>query len=54
VDALVRQRLAPIPPGVVGDGRDMAHAVLFLASDKARSVTGTELVVDDGMPVRCG
>jgi hypothetical protein len=54
VDALVKQRLARIPLGFAGDGRDTANAVLFLASDEARFVTGTELVVDGGMSVRCG
>ena len=54
VDALVKQRLARIPLGFAGDGRDTASAVLFLASDEARFVTGTELVVDGGMSVRCG
>ena len=54
VDALVKQRLARIPLGFTGDGRDTAHAVLFLASGEARFVTGTELVVDGGMSVRCG
>jgi NAD(P)-dependent dehydrogenase (short-subunit alcohol dehydrogenase family) len=54
VEALVRQRLARIPLGFAGDGRDTAHAVLFLASEEARFVTGTELVVDGGMSVRCG
>ena len=54
VDALVKQRLARIPLGFAGDGRDTANAVLFLASDQARFVTGTELVVDGGMSVRCG
>ncbi len=54
VDALVEQRLARIPLGFAGDGRDTANAVLFLASDEARFVTGTELVVDGGMSVRCG
>ena len=54
VEALVKQRLARIPLGFAGDGRDTANAVLFLASDEARFVTGTELVVDGGMSVRCG
>ncbi|WP_160000226.1 SDR family NAD(P)-dependent oxidoreductase [Roseomonas sp. 18066] len=52
--ALLAQRLARIPLGFAGDGRDTAHAVLFLASDEARFITGTELVVDGGMSVRCG
>lgn len=54
VDAIVKQRVARIPMGFAGDGRDTAAAVLFLASDEARFVTGTELVVDGGMSVRCG
>ena len=32
-----------------GDGRDTANAALFLASDEARFITGTEIVVDGGM-----
>jgi len=27
--------------------------VLFLASDEARFITGTEIIVDGGMTVRC-
>jgi NAD(P)-dependent dehydrogenase (short-subunit alcohol dehydrogenase family) len=53
VDALLKQRLARIPLGFMGDGRDTANAVLFLASDEARFITGTEIVVDGGMSVRC-
>ncbi|WP_019572191.1 SDR family NAD(P)-dependent oxidoreductase [Curvibacter lanceolatus] len=53
VDALLAQRLKRIPLGFMGDGRDTASAVLFLASDDARFVTGTELVVDGGMTARC-
>ena len=54
VEALLQQRLARIPLGFAGDGRDTAHAALFLASDEARFITGTEIVVDGGMSVRCG
>ena len=53
IDALLKQRLARIPLGFMGDGRDTANAVLFLASDEARFVTGTEIIVDGGMSVRC-
>ena len=53
VEALLRQRQARIPLGFAGDGRDTAAAVLFLASDEARFITGTEIVVDGGMTVRC-
>jgi NAD(P)-dependent dehydrogenase (short-subunit alcohol dehydrogenase family) len=54
VEALLKQRLARIPLGFMGDGRDTAAAVMYLASDDARFVTGTEIVVDGGMTVRCG
>jgi NAD(P)-dependent dehydrogenase (short-subunit alcohol dehydrogenase family) len=53
VEALLKQRVARIPLGFMGDGRDTANAVLFLASDEARFVTGTEIIVDGGMTARC-
>tara|TARA_R110000751_G_scaffold292626_1_gene399963 strand:- start:10031 stop:10831 length:801 start_codon:yes stop_codon:yes gene_type:complete len=53
VDALLQQRLKRIPLGWMGDGRDTANAALFLASEEARFVTGTEIIVDGGMSVRC-
>ncbi|MGN7135371.1 SDR family NAD(P)-dependent oxidoreductase [Rhodococcoides corynebacterioides] len=53
VAALLEQRLARIPLGFMGDGRDTANAALFLASDDARFVTATEIVVDGGMSARC-
>lgn len=53
VDALLQQRLKRIPMGWMGDGRDTANAALFLASEESRFVTGTEIIVDGGMSVRC-
>jgi NAD(P)-dependent dehydrogenase (short-subunit alcohol dehydrogenase family) len=53
VEALLASRLKRIPLGFMGDGRDTANAALFLASDEARFITGTEIVVDGGMTVRC-
>lgn len=53
VEALLKSRVARIPLGFAGDGRDTAAAVVFLASDEARFITGAEIVVDGGMTVRC-
>ena len=54
IEALLRERQARIPLPFMGDGRDTANAALYLASDESRFVTGTEIVVDGGMSVRCG
>jgi NAD(P)-dependent dehydrogenase (short-subunit alcohol dehydrogenase family) len=53
VAALLQSRVARIPLGFMGDGRDTANAALFLASDEARFITGTEILVDGGMTARC-
>ena len=53
VEALLKSRVERIPLGFMGDGRDTAYAALFLASDEARFITGTEIVVDGGMTARC-
>jgi len=45
---LIEARNAAVPMGHMGDGWDVAHAVLFLASDEARFVTATEIIVDGG------
>ena len=39
---LLETRQERIPLGFMGDGRDTANAALFLASDEARFITGTE------------
>ena len=54
VESLLAQRQSRIPLPFMGDGRDTANAALFLASDEARFITGTEIVVDGGMTVRSG
>ncbi len=41
-----------VPLGRVGTTEDMANAVLFLLSDKASYITGTELIVDGGLMAR--
>lgn len=37
------------PVGTVGVPADIAAAVVFLASDESRYITGTELIIDGGM-----
>jgi len=38
-----------VPMGYMGDAWDVANAVAFLASDDAKYITATELVVDGGL-----
>lgn len=40
------------PLGILGQPEDVAEVVLFLASERSRMMTGTELVVDGGMTAR--
>lgn len=53
IEGLLKRRQSRIPMPFMGDGRDTANAALFLASDEARFVTGTEIIVDGGMSARC-
>ena len=50
-EGFVQKRHNQVPMGHMGDAWDVAHAALFLASDEARYVTGTEIVVDGGIIV---
>lgn len=40
--------LMGIPMNVLGQPEDVAYAVLYLASDESKFVTGTELIIDGG------
>jgi len=53
-DEMVAARNKLSPTGRMGDGWDVAHAAVFLASDAARFINGVELMVDGGMHARCG
>jgi NAD(P)-dependent dehydrogenase (short-subunit alcohol dehydrogenase family) len=48
-DELMAKRSSLVPMGRMGEAWDVAHAVLFLASDEAGYITATKLVVDGGV-----
>ncbi len=47
-ESLRDERIAAIPQGRFGKHEEVANCVLFLASDEASYMTGSELVVDGG------
>jgi 3(or 17)beta-hydroxysteroid dehydrogenase len=48
-DAELKKRLeSNMPIGFLGEPIDIAYAVLYLASDESRLITGAELIVDGG------
>ncbi len=53
-EAVIARRHALSPMGHMGDAWDVAYAALYLASDEARYVTATEIVVDGGLTAQCG
>jgi NAD(P)-dependent dehydrogenase (short-subunit alcohol dehydrogenase family) len=52
LDAARAARARQVPMQKMGDAWDVANAALFLASDEARYITGTELVVDGGLTAK--
>jgi len=51
-DQMVAIRDAQCPTGKMGDAWDVANAAVFLASDAAKYITATELVVDGGITAK--
>jgi NAD(P)-dependent dehydrogenase (short-subunit alcohol dehydrogenase family) len=49
VDKMIEIRNQQCPMKRMGDAWDVAYAGLFLASDEAKYITGTQLVVDGGI-----
>ncbi len=48
-EAFFRRRHEQVPMGHMGEAWDVANAVLFLASDASKYITGTEILVDGGL-----
>ena len=48
-EGFVAHRHQQVPMGHMGDAWDVANAVVFLASDEARYITGQQIVVDGGI-----
>lgn len=46
---MITKRNAQVPLGFMGSAWDVAHAAVFLASDKARYISGAELVIDGAL-----
>ena len=53
VQRVYEQRARSVPLGRMGEAWDVGYAALYLASDEARYVTATEILVDGGLTANC-
>lgn len=49
VEGLIKKRDSAVPMGKMGESHDVAYAIVFLASQCAKHITGQKLVVDGGI-----
>ncbi|KAK9452693.1 hypothetical protein V1511DRAFT_134280 [Dipodascopsis uninucleata] len=54
VEEMLQTRDQQVPMGKMGDAWDVANAVLFLASDESKYITGQKIVVDGGITSSTG
>lgn len=52
IEKMIAVRDAHCPTGRMGDAWDVANAAVFLASDAAKYITATELVIDGGITAK--
>ncbi|MGB3809663.1 MAG: SDR family oxidoreductase [Parvibaculum sp.] len=48
-EELVRKLAKQVPLGIIGDPDDVAHAVVYLASDESKFMTSAEIKLDGGI-----
>jgi NAD(P)-dependent dehydrogenase (short-subunit alcohol dehydrogenase family) len=53
VERIYQRRARSVPLGRMGEAWDVGYAALYLASDEARYVTATEILVDGGLTANC-
>ena len=53
VKKVFESRARSVPLGCMGEAMDVACGVTYLASDQARYVTATEIVIDGGLTSNC-
>ena len=47
-DEYIKNQEQTIPAGKLGSPEDIAYAIMFLASDEAKYITGQSIIVDGG------